>query len=62
MCQIRLKNAEAMVLRLKGKSKNSQGKSTLLEWLGSRDSNPDYMSQSHVSCQKVNFSIYVTVV
>ena len=51
-----------MVIRLKGKNGNLSGKAENSEWLGSRDSNPDSMIQSHVSVQKVNFSIYVTVV
>ena len=38
-----------MVLRLKGKIKDFQGKIRQSSWLGSRDSNPDSMILSHVS-------------
>ncbi len=40
-----------MVARLKGKNGIFQGKTEKSGWLGSRDSNPDSMIQSHVSIQ-----------
>ena len=49
MCQIRLNSAEAMASQLKDKNGNFHGKTGLTGWLGSRDSNPDSMIQSHVS-------------
>ena len=50
MCQIRLNCVEATVIRLKDKAEEFQEKTGSSEWLGSRDSNPDSMIQSHVSC------------
>lgn len=47
--QIVLISAEAMVLWLKDKSGNFQGKTENSDWLGSQDSNLDNMIQSHVS-------------
>jgi hypothetical protein len=44
-----------MVTRLKGKDRKFQGKTEISEELGSRDSNPDSMIQSHVS-QKLLFN------
>jgi hypothetical protein len=38
-----------MVTRLKGKDRKFQGKTEISGELGSRDSNPDSMIQSHVS-------------